>query len=313
MGAIGLSSRAIIGEFYKTLETDPGARWIDALSMLFTSDQESETYKWLGQTPAMREWVGGRHAKGFRENGITLINKHYESTIVVLVREARRDKTGQVMVRVREQAARTNSHWASLLSTLILNGPSTVCADGQYFFDTDHVEGDSGIQDNDISVDISALPASVHGSITAPSVEEMQQSILKGFAQIFSFKDDVGEPMNENARSFLVMVPIALYLVAEKAMSLPVGVAISEQGVPRDISLIVVPNARLTWTDSFAVFRADGNVKPFIRQQETEVELKAKAEGSEYEFDNDAWQFGVDTWRNATYGYWQHSCYVTMT
>lgn len=314
MGAIGLSSRAIIGEFYKTLEADPGARFIDAVSMLFTSNQESETYKWLGQTPAMREWIGGRNAKGFRENGLTIINKHYEATLDVLVREMRRDKTGQVMARIRELATRTNSHWASLLSTLILAAPSTVCYDGQYFFDTDHSEGDSGTQDNDLSIDISALPGSVHGSITVPSVEEMQQVIMMMIAQILGFKDDQGEPMNENARSFLVMVPMSLYIMAQKAISMPIGTGVSELMAPPDVSISVAMNARLsTWTSSLAVFRTDGNIKPFIRQQETEVELKAKAEGSEYEFDNDAHQYGVDAWRNVGYGYWQHSCFATLT
>ena len=71
-------------------------------------------------------------------------------------------------------------------------------------------------------------------------------------------------------------------------------------------------NARLTWTDSFAVFRTDSPIKAFIRQTEQEVELKAKAEGSEFEFDNDAWQFGIDAWRGVGYGYWQRACYVTM-
>lgn len=312
MGAIGLGSRAIIGGFYKALSADAGASWIDAVSMMFTSDQDSEEYRWLGQTPAMREWVGGRNAKGFTENGLTIKNKHYEATIEVLVRELRRDKTGQVLIRIRELAQRTNSHWASLLSTLLLNGPSAVCYDGQYFFDTDHLEGDSGTQDNDIQSDISTLPALVHGVITAPSPEEMQQSIIKGISQILSFKDDKGEPMNEDASQFLVLVPVPLWIAATKAISMPSGTGVSEMQVPAGISISVAANARLTWTDSFAVFRTDGNVKPFIRQQETDVVLKAKAEGSEFEFDNDKHQYGVDTWRNVGYGYWQHGCYVTM-
>lgn len=315
MSAKGLTSRAIIGEFYRTLEQDIGAAWINALSMLFTSDQDSEEYKWLGQTPAMREWVGGRNAKGFRENGLTITNKHYESTLEVLVREMRRDKTGQVMVRIRELATRTNSHWASLLSTLIVNGESTVCYDGQYFFDTDHSEGDSGSQSNDISVDISVLPASVHGSTTAPSIEEMQQAIMQGVAQILSFVDDQGEPMNEGAMNFLVMVPTSLYITASKAVAMPVSPDLNTQELPKEMNIRVVSNARLdsSWTTKFAVFRTDGSVKPFIRQQETEVALKAKAEGSEFEFDNDAHQYGVDAWRNVGYGYWQHACLVTMT
>jgi phage major head subunit gpT-like protein len=74
----------------------------------------------------------------------------------------------------------------------------------------------------------------------------------------------------------------------------------------------VVSNPRLSWTDRFAVFRADSPIKALIRQSEQDVELKAKAEGSEFEFDNDAWQFGVDSWRNVTYGYWQRACLVTL-
>ena len=68
-----------------------------------------------------------------------------------------------------ELAERGRTHYASLLSTLIVNGATTVCYDGQYFFDTDHSEGASGTQSNKIDSDISTLPASVHGSTTAPS------------------------------------------------------------------------------------------------------------------------------------------------
>lgn len=317
MSAKGLGSRAIIGEFYRRLEQDLGASWIPSVSMYFGSDQDSETYKWLGQTPAMREWVGGRNAKGFTENGITIENKHYEATLEVLVREARRDKTGQVMVRVRELAQRANAHWAKLLSTLILNGPSTVCYDGQFFFDTDHSEGSSGTQSNDISVDISALATTNHGSVTAPSVGEMREAILQGARQITSFVDDQGEPMNENASEFLVMVPNSLMHVAAAAVQLPMVDSGEANIIPAydGMRFRVASNVRLDaggWTDEFAVFRTDGSVAPFIRQEEQGIRMSAKAEGSEYEFDNDAWQFGIDTWRNVGYGYWQKACLVTM-
>lgn len=314
MSALGLSSRAIIGEFYKTLEANDGAGYVPDLSMLMTSDQDSETYKWLGQTPAMREWVGGRNAKGFRENGLTIANKHYEATLKVLLRELRRDKTGQVLVRIRELAQRTNSHWASLISSLMNAGDSTACYDGQYFFDTDHSEGDSGSQSNDISVDISALPAVAHGSTTAPSIEEAQQVVMQAVAQILGFVDDQGEPMNENAKSFLVVVSAPLYIPFSSAFSVPVGRQVAEQAlVPSDLSIRVAMNARSTRTAAVEVYRTDGSVKPFIRQQETPVQLKAIAEGSEYEFLNDEHLYGVDTWRNVGYGYWQHACLATMT
>ena len=313
MGASTLGSRAIIGRFYKTLEQDAGASWLDLLSMYFASDQGSEEYRWLGQTPAMREWVGGRHAKGFRENGLTIVNKHYEATLEVLLRDLKRDKTGQIMVRIDELAQRTNAHWASLLSTLIINAESTLCYDGQYFFDTDHVEGDSGAQSNDVTFDVATA--------TAPTAGEMEGAILGATQKILGFKDDQGEPMNENAKRFLIMVPLSFMGAAAAALQSQVIVqnatAVASNRIMAVASLggftyELAANARLSWTDKFAMFRADGGVKPFIRQEEEAVQLKAKAEGSEFEFDNDAHQYGVDTWRNVGYGYWQHGCLTTL-
>jgi phage major head subunit gpT-like protein len=209
------------------------------------------------------------------------------------------------------------THWASLTSALILAGDSTVCYDGQYFFDTDHAEGDSGTQSNDLSIDISGLPATLHGSTTAPSVEEMQQCILQAITAIMAFQNDQGEPMNEGASSFLVMVPPSLYIAAVAACSALMTAALQQNLNPNLIANLRVDvqmNARMTaWTTKFAVFRTDAPIKALIRQSEQEVEFKVKAEGSEYEFDNNAWQFGLDNSRAVGYGYWQRACLVTMT
>lgn len=314
MSLAELSSRAIVGRYYERLEAKPGMEWIDAISNYFTSDQESETYKWLGMPPALREWVGGRHAKGFNVSGITIENKHYEGTLEIMLKDLRRDKTGQIMVRVDEFAARANTHWASLLSTLMLNGPSSACYDGQYFFDTDHSEGESGSQSNDISVDISGLAVSNHGSVVAPSVAEMALTIMQGVQAIYGFKDDRGEPLNEGAQQFIVAVPVPLFNVAAAACFNQVidGNDTNPLAAQNNFRVRPLANPRLTWTDSFAIFRADGSVKAFIRQEEQGIITKVKDENSEYAFDNDAIQIGVDTWRNVGYGRWQGAVYVTM-
>lgn len=312
-----LSSRAIIGMYYARLEANLGTALIDSISNGFGSDQAGETYNFLGQTPAMREWIGGRQAKGFSGQGVTIVNKHYEATLEVQRKDARRDKTGQIEARIQEFADRGQTHWLSLLSTLLLNGASTVCYDGQYFFDTDHSEGDSGTQSNSITVDISTLPAQVHGSVTAPSNEEMQQAIFAGITQILGLKDDKGEPMNEGANAFTVVVPMSLLPQALAAVDKVATAAALNNVNPnllKNFSISVEPNARLSaWTDKFVVFRTDSPIKALIRQTEQDIELKAKAEGSEFEFDNDAWQFGIDGWRGVGYGYWQRAVLVTMT
>lgn len=312
-----ITERQVIGWFYKALTANTGAAWINDVSNYFESDQAVEEYAWLGMTPAMREWIGGRQAKGFREQSMEIRNKHYEATLEVLVKHLRRDKTGQLMARINEQARRANTHWASLLSTLIVDAESNTCYDGQYFFDTDHEEGDSGTQSNDINVDISALPVATAGSTTAPSVAEMQFAIAKTIQQIVSFVDDQGEPMNEDATAFTVMTPVSLMNVAMQAVATPAQVAETQSALTAlksNFSIKVVPNPRLSdWTDSFATFRTDSYLKSFIRQEEMGVQLKVKGAGSEFEFDNDAHQYGIDCWRNVGYGYWQNSCLTTLT
>ncbi|MBT4177749.1 MAG: hypothetical protein HOE02_05625 [Candidatus Marinimicrobia bacterium] len=313
-----ITERQIIGWYFMQLAAFAGMGWINAISNFFRSDQAIETYPWLTMSPAMREWIGGRNAKGFTENYLQIKNKLYEATIEFLVSDLKRDKTGQIRARIEEFATKGNSHWASLLSTLILSGAATTCYDGQYFFDDDHEEGDSGSQSNDLSIDISALPAVKGGSTTAPSVEEMQLCIMQAITAIMGFKDDQGEPMNEDALKFLVMVPMSLWQSAVTAAATPTQVAASQtafEGLRQQgLEISVVPNARLsTWTESFAVFRADGKIKPLIRQEESDVELKVKGYGSEFEFDNNAHQYGIDASRNVGLGRWQGACLVTMT
>lgn len=309
MGASSLSSRAIIGEFYNTLEQNVGGLWIPGVSAMFESNQESETYAWLGMSPAMREFVGGRQAKGFRENGITITNKKFEATMEVLLDEIRRDKTGQVMLRVREMATRTNAHWAKLLSALIIAGESGVCYDGQFFFDTDHAEGDSGTQSNDVTYDVTTA--------NAPTAAEFEAAVLAGVTKMLGFVDDQGEPINEEASQFLVMVPVPFMAAAAAALKNPVIVDAngSRTNTITNIggfNFELAVNPRLTWTTKFAMFRTDGQTKAFIRQEEEGVTVSAVAEGSELEFNEEKHHYGVKAIRNVGYGYWQHALLTTF-
>jgi len=293
MGADKITERQVIGNFYKALSVATGAPWLDAVSNYFTSDQALEEYAWLGMTPAMREWIGGRNAKGFREQSFQIRNKHYEATLEVLVRDLRRDKTGQLMVRINEMARRANSHWAAMISDLIEAGATTTCYDGEYFFDTSHEEGDSGAQSNSITANISDYPVETAGSVTLPAVAEMQYAIAKAVEAIVSFVDDQGEPMNEDASSFLVMAPVEYMNVISQAVATPVQIAETQsalQALKSNFRIDVAVNPRLSTMAAsyqFPVFRTDSFLKSFIRQEEMGVQLKVKGSGSEFEFDKD--------------------------
>lgn len=124
---------------------------------------------------------------------------------------------------------------------------------------------------------------------------------------MYKFVDDKGEPINETASSFMVLVPVGLSQSALSALSMVRAAAASTFAID-NFNISVALNPRLTaagWTDKFVTVRTDGSIKPFIRQEETAPSLKVKDENSEFAFDNDAIQVGIDTWRNVGYGRWQ--------
>ncbi len=302
----GLTSRAVVGRFYRRLEEHADAAWWTRLAMRFSSTQESETYRWLGQVPQVREWVGGRQVRPVRSAGVTIVNKVWEATVRVDADEQRRDQTGQILVRINELARRVATHPNKLLTELMLAGLTSPAYDGVPFFSTAHSEGDSGTQSNVIGYDV--------GTPTAPSDSEMKGAIIQAIAQIVGYRDDQGEPMNESAREFTVVVPmtflnptlIALSSQTINASSNPLAAA-------EPFRVTWVANPRLTWTDKFALFRTDGPSRPFIFQEELPVQVQVLAEGSELEVNENQHQYGVKAVHQAGYGYWQDACLVTLT
>lgn len=301
-----LTSRAIIGEIYNRLTQGDGG-WVNRYAMRVDSNQASEDYAWLGMVPVMREFIAGRNPKQLREFTWAVSNKDYEATLEIMVKALRRDQSGQIMLRIGELARRVLAHPAKLMTTLMIDGEATACYDGAYFFDTAHSEGESGTQDNDLTF------AAATG--TTPTVPEMRDAIMAAVQAILGFKDDQGEPMNENARTFEVMVPTPFFATAAAAITLPVVDAGAANIIPalQGFSIQPVVNPRLTWTTKFAVYRTDGDTKPFILQEEVPLEVAAVAEGSQLEFTDKKHWYGVDWSGNVAYGFWQHACLTTFT
>jgi phage major head subunit gpT-like protein len=302
----GLTSRAIIGRFYRRLEAHAESAWWTKLAFQFSSSQETETYRWLGMVPQVREWIGGRQIRPLRSAGVTIVNKTWEATIRVDADEQRRDKTGQVMVRINELARRVASHPNKLLTTLIESGATDVGYDGSAFFATDHSEGASGTQSNSITHD-SSTP-------TAPTATEMYDAIVAGVTQLMRINDDAGEPLNDGAQGFLVMVPMTFLPATLAALTSNPNNATTNPLAGNDpFAVNWIANPRLSWTDKLVVFRSDGDTRPFIFQEELPVQIHALAEGSELEANENQHQYGVKAVHAAGYGFWQNACLVTLT
>ena len=320
--------RGILGMFFLALEQYTGQTWINRICNTFESNQDTETYAGLGMSPQLREWIGGKQAKSFNELSVKITNRDFEATLAIKNKDRRRDKTGQITARIGDLAQRAIAHDALLLSALIDGGSSTsvsipggatasvACYDGQALFSTSHKIGSTSLN-NAIIANLATISGIVGRSVgvgtpTNPSPAAMAQAIIQGMSSIYGFLDDQGQPLNEFAREFIVMVPPAFAGAAVQAVKgqfLALGYAnpVLTSIAPSlgEIKFDVVPNPRFTKTDTFYMFRTDGAFKPLIRQVEmldrtSTVEgqygeedgmavgaglvMKVLAEGSDHEF-----------------------------
>lgn len=102
------------------------------------SSTKSNTYGWLGQWPDMREWIGDRLLKSMQEHGYSITNKDWEATVEVDRNDIEDDNLGMYgpMFEAAGQSARRKPD--QLVFSLLKAGHTTLCYDGQNFFDTDH-------------------------------------------------------------------------------------------------------------------------------------------------------------------------------
>lgn len=316
-----ITAKEVVGSIYQALEQDSGMSWIDQLVMKTTSNSASERYAWLGQSPVFREWLGPRLAKKLSEYDYTLRNKKYEATLEIAIDDMQRDKTGQLNLRINDFAARANAHWAKLITDLLVAGTAAggECYDGQYFFDSDHSEGDSGTQTNLLTT-TQATGLNV-GTATAPTAAELAVALTDVIAYLKTYKDDQGEPINETASKWLVMCGnTKIYspmLQASRVDMLANSTSVIQnvlRGVGLEVDVVMNPRlAPASWTTTFMIFRTDAPVKPVIAQQEGNLVVQTLAEGSDWEFSNDSHLFGLKTKRAAGYGFWQYAAHCTLS
>ena len=114
---------------------------IDTIAMRVSSSTRAERYGWLGQLPSLREWIGPRQIQRFAAYDYTITNKKYELTWAVPIDDIEDDSVGAYST-YSEAAGASLGMWPhEIVYALFLLGDSTVCYDGQYFFDTDHPVG----------------------------------------------------------------------------------------------------------------------------------------------------------------------------
>lgn len=317
MDLLTLGAR-VKGTFRIATEEDAPEFWVDALSFKTTSDQEEETYAWLGRGMPMEQWESGpRPITRPGEFSLKVPNEDYANAVEVPAKTYRRRKFGEIDRVIRDLAVMGRIHPNEKMSALIRDGETELCYDQQFYYDTDHVSGKSGVQSNIV---VASEAAGAVTDRTAPTAQEIKTFIYKAIARNMSFKDDQARPMNRGRARYFVMVPTPIMPEADAAIHSQVIVtsgasATNELAAQRNFELILVVNPDLdaSWGSGdkkFAIFRADGSGAAFILQEEVPLYLDMGGVNNYELFHNKRLVFGTQRSYNVRPGHWQKSVLV---
>jgi phage major head subunit gpT-like protein len=108
------------------------------IATAITSTTKSNTYGWLGKFPKLVEWIGDRQLKSIKEHGYSITNKKFESSVSVDRDDIEDDEVGIYSPMFQEMGRAAEEHPDELIFELLGAGETTLCYDGQNYFDTDH-------------------------------------------------------------------------------------------------------------------------------------------------------------------------------
>lgn len=108
------------------------------IATVVPSSTKEQTYGWLGKVPNVREWLGPRALQNLQQSSYTIREKKWELTISVDRDDIETDNIGVYAPMFEEMGRSTSSWWDVLCWSLLKQGFSTECYDGQNYFDTDH-------------------------------------------------------------------------------------------------------------------------------------------------------------------------------
>jgi phage major head subunit gpT-like protein len=273
--------------FNKAFDAAP-SQW-QKIAMRVNSTTSVEDYAWLNNFPKMREWIGEKFVKSLETNKYSLKNKPYEATVEILRDNIEDDQLGFIGPQAQGAGFAAKQWPDELVFDAVNQGVSTICHDGQYFFDTDHPVGDTSVSNKyDVALDIATQAAakSSYGAV---------RTAMK------SQKDEEGRPLNVNPNILLVSTNL------EDTANALMTVDRLEDGKPNlykgTAEVVVVP-----WLTDNTWYLLDTTkpVKPFVFQERKKPMMVSQTDmSSDDVFNKGVYKFGAEARGAAGYGFWQ--------
>lgn len=257
----------------------------------------TQNINWLGRAPAMREWLDSKRSEQLRGFDFTLKTKDWESTIEVDRNDIEDDALGLYRPAIEMLGMRAKQFPDRRLSEVRIANP--LCYDGQNFYDTDHAEGDSGVQSNLLT----------GTGVTAPTV---RADFFKAVEALEKFKDDKGEPFIEGGvdnPQLIATIPPLLRSVFEDINNPGPGSLVQKTVIPYEV------DSRLADANDWYLDFVGYPIKPFLKLNRKDTQFVALDDpnASETVFMRKKFYYGVEGRGDMMPGFWQMSAKTTNT
>jgi phage major head subunit gpT-like protein len=265
-------------------------RIYDQVASVTTSSNTQEVYKWLRGNPAMKAWLGDREHNKFSPETYSLKNNDYANGLEVDINDLKDDTLGLVSLALADVFAQAANHYDELVFGALSGGFSDSvvgkCYDGQYFYDSDHSEGESGTQDNAVTTVFDSNGAALEAGIIAMA----------------GFKDYDGKVIG--VRPTHLVVPPALEFTARKVLEAEYLASGATNVYQNAVKLIVSP--RLSTTTEWHLLDLGRAIKPIILQIREPLEFTAQDRPEdEHAYMRRVFRYGVSGRHAVGYSLWQ--------
>lgn len=242
-----------------------------------------QDYKWLGQMPRMKEWIGEREVQSLAAYDYSIKNKSFEMTVGVPRDDIEDDKYGVYSPLFSNMGEAAALHPDELVFGALMNGFAEKCYDGKTFFATDHKMGENTYSNKGTA------------ELSAESYEAARAAIM-------SIRGDKGKSL-KLVPDLLVVPPS---LEKEARLILEADQVNSTTNVLKGTAKILVEPELAEHPDYWFLLCTNRFLKPIIFQERKKIKFTSLTKETDQNvFLNNEFVYGADGRSNSGYGFWQ--------
>lgn len=242
-----------------------------------------QDYKWLGQMPGMREWIGEREVQSLCAYDYLIKNKKFEMTIGVPRDDIEDDKYGVYTPLFSNMGEAAALHPDELVFGALMKGFTEKCYDGLPFFSDGHKIGKETYSNRG------------NEKLTRDSYQKARTAIM-------SIKGDKGKSL-KLIPDLLVVSPKLEY---DARLILEADQVDGTSNVLKGTAKLHVEPMLAEKEDCWFLLCTNRFLKPLIYQVRKPIKfVTLTRDTDENVFMYDEYRYGADGRSNAGYGFWQ--------